>query len=399
MPDPITAQPVPAAPAKTVIDPAVAAADRGSFLADLAAAKAAAPDAPAAPAVAVADESVVAAGDSDADLDDAGEDDADADVDVDVDPVAAAASPDDDPDADLDDEDDGDALAKAAKADPELARRFGVLQKHEQRQRAALERDRATFDRERATWAEQAKSIATASKRFESIAGRIEADPVGVLEELGVSPASYETIFRTIFAATDAGKGDPKNAAYAAQLRAKSVERGELAELKAEQQKLKAELDQSRVAAQQERALDEYFGRVSKSVTERTPLLQKLITTNPAKAKAELAAVTYDLMEQNGQMPAERTVVVAYEKKRRAELRELGLDPKAIAAKPPAAPAAAAKKPAAKVAPVKVAPAVPAVPAPVTPAAPARETADRSRDPHRDAFLAEMAKVRATATN
>jgi hypothetical protein len=373
------------APATTEAAPAAPVDERAAFLASVAAARtgATAPveEADATETTAEAEPEVAAAADPDADL----EDDTD-------DP----ATP-EDPDADLDDEDEDAALAKAAKADPDLAKRLGVLQRQEQRQRAAFERERQTFARERAEWQEQTKAIAASAKRFESIAARFEHDPMGVLEEMKVSPSAFEAIARTVFANTETGKADPKNAAIAASMRAKLAERGELAELKAKQEKLEQEIANRDAAAKQEAVLNRYFEGVTKVVGEKTPLTAKLIASNPARARHELEIVAFDLAQQNGKLPTEKAVVIAYEKKRRAELRDLGIDPKAaLAAKAPAAaaPAARTAKTAVRAAPPAPKPAPAAAAAARTPPPPAPAAPSRSRDPGRDEFLAEMARIR-----
>lgn len=373
---------------------AKAADERSAFLSDLAASKgeqkpavasgsAPAAEGAAAPSAAGAGSDTAAAPDADLDEDD-----------------TAAPT---DPDADLDEDDaGGDDAAKLAATDPDLAKRLAVIQRQEQRQRAAFDKERQAFEAEKAQWAQQAKDVAASAKRFDNIAARFEVDPLGVLEELKVPPAAWEAISRSIFAQTEPGKQDPKNAAYAAQLRAKQAERNELAELKAEQARLKSEIETARVTAQRDVVLNDYFGRVNKAVGEKHPLTAKMLATNPTKARADMEIVAMQLAQETGSLPSERAVVIAYEKQRRQVLRDLGIDPKAAIKPPePAKPAAKAAKPAAaKPAEKPEAPAVVETQAPPPVAADnPRDSFSRARDPYRDEILAEMAKRRTAPAN
>lgn len=337
--------------------------DRDAFIAEM---KSGAAEKPAEPAAKPAEAKKPDA-DPDADLDE-----------LDEKPDAAA-----DPDADLDDEE-----TLAAK-DPDTARRFKVLERKEQHIRETAEKREAEVKAREAALAAKEQEAAQHKTRLEVLARRAAAGDVTVLAELGFPMAKTDDEAKQHARSVYEWAKDPRVAARTA----KELETGDklsatekrLAELEA---KLQAKDQEAQISA----ARDAFLGKVETTAgsVEKAILTQKMLANNPTRAKREMWDVAERLYQTNGAAPTHKQVVIAYEKQRRQELRDLGIDlPK------PAANVNAAK-PAAK-APAKVANGNAAAKPDAAPAPdPDGDERPRSRDPERDAFIREMAAQQST---
>lgn len=391
MSDPVASQPAAPAPPTPANGTAAAAPSREDFLAGLAKAKAAAP-APEAPVLsgvstAKAEGASAAAvtvddADPDADLDDA-------EIDEPSDPDADLAEPDEEPEV-------------AAKADPELARRISLVNRHEAAKRQTLERDRATFDREKAAWQEQHKPLLEQVERAKTIGTRLRTNLIATLAEHGIGPEYHEVLARELFAETAQGKADPKNAAYARELRAKQEVLGTAAEAEKRVKALEDQLAARDVQSAMQHKIETVFSAVPSLASDKTPHARHVLTSNAARAKQDMAQISYEMLTSGADIPTPKALLVAYEKRLRQDYRDrygveaektrrdaLGTTPAAPANANTAAVKAkpAVAKPAAKVA-AKAA----------EPEAPGAEPDDlppinvRALDPVRERILAGIAR-------
>lgn len=232
------------------------------------------------------------------------------------------------------------------KPDAETVKRLAAVQAAEKRSREKLAAERAEFAAERAKLEELRKEIEAYradSELFAKAKARAEIDPVSVLESLGVKDLEYAA--KQAYAKA---KADPANKEAAA----RSLRERELMEEIAELKKWRTETTR----AEQERAQNEmarreaetYMADVTKAATagELSPLAKHFMAKNPAATDHRLRRIAVELAQETGERPDVEDVLARYEKSRRAELEELGVDPNSIlnASSPPKKNEQAAEK-------------------------------------------------------
>jgi hypothetical protein len=256
--------------------------------------------------------------------------------------VAAAEDDSDDEDeddekeeSDDDDDDDDDLDEPGAKA-------MAQVRKAEKRMRERFTAERQAFERERQQWQDEIKDIAAAAKKFERLQQRAKYEPDMVLAELGLTDDDFDFAHRKIFARTKTAAADPKWR-EATERMAKDRELADrVAATEKANEQLREELRQARATEQAEREGKAYLDSVVKAADDSAPLLKRQLEKNPTKAHNALAAIAVELFDKHGVQPAPAKVIKVYEKRRRAELEELGVEVPAVTAK---AKTAAAKKP------------------------------------------------------
>lgn len=273
--------------------------------------------------------------------------------------------------------------AAPVEADPETAKRLATVKAQEKRQREQIAKDRADAlaqveVRRKEIEAEWSPKI-EAAQRFEALAKRAKYDPAAVLEQLGLTSDDFEIAARHLYARSKAGQADPKNRAAAEQA---TREREQLDRITAHERKL-ADLEAKLTAKEQAQAFEsqrgQYLDLTIKAVAnDNAPLLAKLASKDPNKARTALWRTAEQLFDQTGEFPDSDDVITAWETQRRAELEDLGIDVTTSAK-----------------------PAAPAAPRPGKTlsnghgAAPANSNAPKSRQEERDEVLREMARLSA----
>ena len=233
--------------------------------------------------------------------------------------------------------------APVETADPETAKRLATVKAQEKRQREQIAKDRADAlaqveVRRKEIEAEWSPKIEAAQK-FEALAKRAKYDPAAVLEQLGLTSDDFELAARHLYARSKAGQADPKNRAAAEQA---TREREQLDRITAHERKL-ADLEAKLTAKEQAQAFEsqrgQYLDLTIKAVAnDNAPLLAKLASKDPNKARAALWRTAEQLFDQTGEFPDSDDVITAWETQRRAELEDLGID--VTTSTKPAAPAA-----------------------------------------------------------
>lgn len=243
----------------------------------------------------------------------------------------------DDDDLDLDDLDDEEPTkTKRKDADPETEKRTAHLRKLEQRMRAGLERDRAAFERERTAFERDRdthKAELAELAEFRQLKSRARYNLSSVLAKLGFSDDDYEPAARELYALSKAGASDPKNREAAARLQREREHGDELSTTRKELAELKKKLEERDQQTSAQRETEAYLGdvmRFAKRVADKTPLVRNVMKKNPERARSEMSAIALDILKDTGKVPSAKQVVVAYEKARRRDLREQGVDVKAL---------------------------------------------------------------------
>jgi hypothetical protein len=267
--------------------------------------------------------------DDDSDLD--GDEDRDEPADDDAEEVDADAADDEDPDADLD-EDEG----ESKDADKDADKGIDKVRRTEKRMREQLKKERSDAEAEIAAHARQVEHDLQqkwgprieAAEQFEKHKARVNVDPLGVLQALGLREDSYEQLAQVMYTLAKA-KDDPKARAAAAQLMKARELDDEVANLKKwREDREKADRDREMSAAE-EKKWDAYFDRVTKTGDDKTALANAWLKADPDEARERMHVLTAKLArDAGGRIPSERAVMIALEKDRRAALRKLGIDPK-----------------------------------------------------------------------
>lgn len=250
-------------------------------------------------------------------------------------PSAPAAKPDDKTEP-VDD--------KTAKAIAAIDRRAAAFRQEQATATAKLDLDRAELARLRA----EVDGRGASHKELAELAAR---DPVALLERFGVKADDedrWEHIGRSAYVRTKAGKADPR-AAPAVQQTAKERELAtQLADLKAQQSEIADYLRTQTQQQQSAKFVGEYLDSAVKAIPAAPSLIGKLYAKSPEKARQALLA-TGKAMEREAMVaegakkydpshtPSHDELIARYEKNRRAELEEHGVDVDALLA--PAAPA------------------------------------------------------------
>lgn len=240
---------------------------------------------------------------------------------------------------------------KTARSLALIDRRAKALRDEQATERAKLELDRAELARLRSDIEGRGSSVDDLKK----LAKR---DPIAALAKLGIeSEDDWETVGRGAYPRTKAGKADPRAAPAVAQTTRERELAEQLAELKTRQEALDTQLKTRDAEAQTRAFVENYLDQAVKAIPTAPSLIGKLHEKSPVKARQALhqlgARMEADAMKADGATkydpsytPSHAEVIAEYEKTRRAELEEQGVDVAAMLAPPkPATPEP--KKPAA----------------------------------------------------
>lgn len=238
------------------------------------------------------------------------------------------------------------AEVAAEPADADTSKRLATVKAQEKRLREQIAKERAdaraALDAERKQFEADIAPKLKAAQDFETLAKRAKYDPAAVLEQLGLTDDDFELAARHLYARSKAGAADPKNRAAAEQA---AREREAHDRIAAHEKKL-ADLEAKLTAKEQAQAFEsqrgQYLDGALKAVAnDNAPLLSKLASKAPAKARAELWQTAERLFDATGEFPDHEDVITAWESQRRAELEDLGID--VVTSAKPVTPAPAAR--------------------------------------------------------
>lgn len=156
---------------------------------------------------------------------------------------------------------------------------------------------------------------------------KAERDPLAVAEALGFGVDELETLSHAIYKLSKSAS--PADRAAAAQLLKQRQSTSEVDTLKGELEKLKTEMQQREVRAQQEAFVQEYTGQLTGAVvtTEHT-LVANALKNAPKEARQELLHLAARMEQQaGGATPTPAEVIKAYEGQLRRQAAALGFDP------------------------------------------------------------------------
>lgn len=220
-----------------------------------------------------------------------------------------------------------DELAEDEKpVDAKAVKGIEAVQRAKQREAAALAKERAEIARER----EELATIRAQRDEFEKLKARAKYDPASVLAALGLSDDDFEPAARDLYARSKGAAADPKTKEAALRMQREREQADRLASVEKQLAETREQLMKREAEARAQAEFERFVGDVKKSATDETPLVRLAFEKSPAKAQAAIAKVAYDLWQEQGEEPTPADVVAHYEKIRRAELDELGVDVSAV---------------------------------------------------------------------
>lgn len=232
----------------------------------------------------------------------------------------------------------------ATPAEPDPATERGLRQVEAARKKWLEERaaHQAELDVQRAEIArlrKEAEGKVTSREDLRKLRG---AELLDVLDHLDED--DYDILSREAYARTKAGQTDPRAQAAAQEARRAQGGRAAQAELervKAELEELRAELRGEFTRRDQASFAQRWVGEAVKAIPSDKPtFLSKLHANEPDTAARELLTIGAELEKANdGEAPTHAEVIAEFEKRKRASLKAMGLDPDALLAPPAAAPA------------------------------------------------------------
>lgn len=234
------------------------------------------------------------------------------------------------PEAPVESKADSEPEADAAALDPETAKRIAAVSKAEKRSREQLAKERtelselkASIERERAEIARQLEEV----KSFTQLKAKARFAPAEVLRALGLTDDDFEPAARDIYAQSKAAAADPKNREAAARMQAQREYQDKVSQLESKLDAMTKQLEAKEQAAKYEQAWQGFYGDIVKG-TEKTdaPLLKTALAKAPQKTQRIIQQVAADIYRDTGEWPDPEDVIVTYEKQRRQELEELGIE-------------------------------------------------------------------------
>lgn len=242
---------------------------------------------------------------------------------------------------------------KTAKGIAAIDRRAAKFREEQAAAKAEIELERAELARMRAEVSGKASS-------FEELQKLAKRDPIAALAKLGIdSEDDWENVGRGAYPRTKAGKADPRAQPAVAQTARERELADKLAEVDQKLAKIDETMRQRDAQSQSQKFVSDYLDSAVKAIPADKPtLIAKLLAKSPEKARQALlqtgVRMERDAMAAEGATkydpsftPSHAEVIAEYEKGRRAELEEQGVDVDALLAPPKPAAPAPAQKPAA----------------------------------------------------
>ncbi len=221
--------------------------------------------------------------------------------------------------------------------DAQTAKALAQIDKAAKKHRDEVARAKAELELERA---ELARLRSETTGKVSSWDELKKLKPIEVLEKLGIEAEDdYDLIAREAYARTKAGKADPRaKAAAETTARERDLMR-QVDELKKGFDEIKGEFQNRDKAAETRSYVETWQTQAVKAIPAEPSLIGKLYEKSPEKAKAILLQIGQHLERQNdNETPSHAEVIAAYEKYRREELEEQGVDVDALLAVRKAAP-------------------------------------------------------------
>lgn len=249
---------------------------------------------------------------------------------------------------------------EAAKPDPAIAPKPAEPEKPdpatERGLRSVEQARKKFFDEQAASKAELEVQRAEVARLRKEAEGRLASrddlkklKPIELLDALDhYTEDDLDILSRATYARTKAGKTDPRAQAAAqdaSRAQGSRATADKLAEMQAKHDAEIAELRGEFTKRDQRSYAERWLGEAVKAIPADAPtFLAKLHANDPDTAQRELLSIGIELEKANdGDPPTHAEVIAEFEKRKRASLRSMGLDPDALLAPAKVAPAPAPK--------------------------------------------------------
>lgn len=229
------------------------------------------------------------------------------------------------------------AKPDAEPTDPDTAKRVAAVQRAEKRAREQLAKERAELEQRTAEITKKSATVDRLEKLMAQADQGADVDILEAMEALGVKPERRAHVARVLYANRPDAKPEERSAATELQRTQATSTAAERA-LK-EVEALRAEIQQRDQQAAYQQAWSGFMADVSKVDVSNAPLFKSALAKNPARIEKSVRDISAQLLEQNGEWPDAADVVATYEKQRRDELADYGVDLDTITAKPLPKPA------------------------------------------------------------
>lgn len=246
----------------------------------------------------------------------------------------------------------------ADEPDDKTAKGIAAIDRRAAKFREEQSAAKTQIDLERAELARMRAEVSGKSASFEELQKLAKRDPIAALAKLGIdSEDDWENVGRGAYPRTKAGKADPRAQPAVAQSARERELADKIAELDAKIAKVDETITSRDRQAQSQRYIATYLDSAVKAIPTTPSLIGKLHGKSPEKARQALLE-TGQRMERQAMAaegatqydpsftPGHTELVAEYERARRAELEEQGVDVDALLA-PPKPATEPAKKPAA----------------------------------------------------
>ncbi len=233
--------------------------------------------------------------------------------------------------------------AKPETVDADTQKRIDRVRKEEKRVKTEIADARAEWKREQDSREAKLAPRLEAADRIEKMKARGKTALMELAEEMGVTEDDHDALAKAHYALSKQGKADPRNRPAADQALEKRAHADEVKMLRDRldaRDKADAERESQRSA---EQAANAYADRTVQVIGDESPLLRTFHAKSPDKARRALMETAYRLYKEEGDEPDPADVVSAWEKQRRGELEDLGIDPSAAIRPTAAAPKAPSK--------------------------------------------------------
>lgn len=250
-----------------------------------------------------------------------------------------------------------------AKPDPSAARGLAAVAKAEARSRAQADQRKVELDRREQQLLARENEATSKVVSSEKFLAELRRDPAAALLKHGLTIEDLEPIAQAAYLASPAGQKELASKPGAKAAADKALrEREQMTELQKAQKRideLEAKFEGQTKAQTAQKFVEQYLDTAVKAIPTTPSLIGTLHAKAPGKARAALLSLGQQMereaMEADGvtqadasHTPTHAEVIAEYEKRRREELEEQGVDVDAMLKRAAPAPAAPpAKKPAA----------------------------------------------------
>jgi hypothetical protein len=260
-------------------------------------------------------------------------------------PAKKPAKKDDDSDGDEDKGDDEKPGKDEGDDDDEVEldaagkKRLEAVQRAERKHKETVEKDRKALDAEAKKVQAVVDEWAPKIERVVKLQKQVKTRPAAVVElltELGLGADDFSAVGRLVYAASSEAAKDPKWKSVAQQLTKETSQTGEVAELRSLVEKMSKQLEErdarSRYEQDEARYLDSAVARVKEA--SDAPLARIMLGKAPDKLRRELRRVAIELSQHtHGETPDKDDVLAEFERQRREQLEDAGVDVDALRAR------------------------------------------------------------------